>query len=210
MTTLAASLLQDDDDFETTSSVGDENDVIDIAAISVGDVSVMDDDDDDDGEEEEEEEDKVEKPVDAFLDTPPPAFFSSPPEKKTVLPDESQKKKAKESERDAHDADYDGSERGRAPAGDDEFSDHKESHRKEVFVSGSETVSRDVYVNRGWRVSIADSGVSTVCEYHDEFSERKISRRRISCKSSCRSRRRRLQDTLRTKLRRRGCEMRCF
>ena len=45
MTTLAASLLQDDDDFETTSSVGDENDVIDIAAISVGDVSVMDDDD---------------------------------------------------------------------------------------------------------------------------------------------------------------------
>ncbi len=97
MTTLiAASLLQDDDDFETTtSSVGDENDVIDIAAISVGDVSVMDDDDDDDGEEEEEEEDKVEKPVDAFLDTPPPAFFSSPPEKKTVLPDESQKKKAK-------------------------------------------------------------------------------------------------------------------
>ena len=81
----------------------------------------------------------------------------------------------KESEREQHDDDVDcgrGSERVGRRVGDDEFSDHKESHRKEVFVSGSETVSRDVYVNRGWRVSIADSGVSTVCEYHDEFSER--------------------------------------
>ena len=67
---------------------GDDEGVIDISAISVGDSFDSSSSSNSSSEEEEEKVVQEEKPVDAFLDTPPPAFFSSPPEKKAVLPDE--------------------------------------------------------------------------------------------------------------------------
>lgn len=73
------------DESETTPR-GDDEGVIDISAISVGDS--FDSSSSLNSSEEEEKVVQEEKPVDAFLDTPPPAFFSSPPEKKAVLPDE--------------------------------------------------------------------------------------------------------------------------
>ena len=74
------------DESETTPR-GDDEGVIDISAISVGD-SFDSSSSSLNSSEEEEKVVQEEKPVDAFLDTPPPAFFSSPPEKKAVLPDE--------------------------------------------------------------------------------------------------------------------------
>jgi len=75
------------DESETTPR-GDDEGVIDISAISVGDSFDSSSSSSLNSSEEEEKVVQEEKPVDAFLDTPPPAFFSSPPEKKAVLPDE--------------------------------------------------------------------------------------------------------------------------
>ena len=98
---------------------------------------------------------------------------------------------------------------------DYEFSDDEESIGQErevfVFVSGHEEVFRDVYVNRGWWVGVADSGVSTLCEYDDKFSEREdIASDGFCAATGARVGEGDCEGTLRTKRRRRGCEMRCF